>query len=61
MNLVSGVNINGSNPKLKGTLNRTKLNGEFMFNVVEINDDRGQHNLINYTTLKWLILYLYCA
>jgi len=52
MNLVSGVNINGSNPKLKGTLNRTKLNGEFLFNVVEINDNRGQHNnSINYTIL----------
>jgi hypothetical protein len=43
--LVSGVNINGTNPELKGTLERAKVNGEFLFNVVKIDDDRRrQHN-----------------
>jgi hypothetical protein len=45
IDLVSGVNSNGTNPELKGTLKRAKVNGEFLFNVVKIDDDRRrQHN-----------------
>lgn len=44
--LVTGVNVNGSNPELEGALPRAELIGELIFYTVDIESNRRQHGML---------------
>lgn len=53
--LVTGVNVNGSNPELEGALPRAELISELIFYTVDIDSKRRQHRML--TRIRCIVCY----